>query len=49
MRGLVEGHGVPFASIGPDIDLAQDVAAIRQKSRNLAIGLRRTTTRTLGT
>ena len=23
MRGLVKGHGVPFAPIGPDIDLAQ--------------------------
>ncbi|HLE52427.1 MAG TPA: glycosyltransferase [Anaerolineales bacterium] len=39
MRSLVESHGVTFAPIGPDIDLAQEVAAIRHQARNAAIGL----------
>jgi UDP:flavonoid glycosyltransferase YjiC (YdhE family) len=39
MRPLVESLGVPFAAIGPDIDLAQEVAAIRRQSRNVAMGL----------
>jgi UDP:flavonoid glycosyltransferase YjiC (YdhE family) len=39
MRGLVESHGVPFAPIGPDIDLGQEAAAIRRRSRNVAVGL----------
>jgi UDP:flavonoid glycosyltransferase YjiC (YdhE family) len=41
MRELVERYGVPFAPIGPDIDLAQEVAAIRQSARNPAMGLMR--------
>jgi sterol 3beta-glucosyltransferase len=39
MKPLVEYHGVPFAAIGPDIDLAREVAAIRRRSRNVAVGL----------
>jgi sterol 3beta-glucosyltransferase len=39
MKPLVEYHGVPFAAIGPDIDLAREVAAIRRHSRNAAVGL----------
>lgn len=39
MKTLVESHGVPFAPIGPDIDLGQEVAAIRLRSRNIAVGL----------
>lgn len=39
MKPLVESHGVTFAPIGPDIDLAQEVAAIRHNARNAAIGL----------
>ncbi|MGW8145173.1 MAG: glycosyltransferase, partial [Anaerolineales bacterium] len=39
MKPLVEYHGVPFAAIGPDIDLAREVAAIRHHSRNVAVGL----------
>ena len=39
MKTLVETHGVPFAPIGPDIDLGEEVAAIRTRSRNTAAGL----------
>jgi len=39
MRQLVETHGVVFAPMGPDIDLGREVAAIRHKARNPAIGL----------
>jgi sterol 3beta-glucosyltransferase len=39
MKTLVEAHGVPFAPIGPDIDLGQQVAAIRLRSRYLVVGL----------
>lgn len=39
MKTLVEAHGVPFAPIGPDIDLAQEVAAIRHRARHVALGL----------
>lgn len=39
MKRLVEFHGVAFQPIGPDIDLAQEVATIRQNSRNTAAGL----------
>jgi UDP:flavonoid glycosyltransferase YjiC (YdhE family) len=39
MRALVESHGVTFAPIGPDIDLAREVAAIRHRARNAAMGL----------
>ena len=39
MRSLVESHGITFAPIGPDIDLAREVAAIRHRSRNVFVGL----------
>jgi len=39
MRVLVESHGVTFAPMGPDIDLAKEVAAIRHSARNPMIGL----------
>lgn len=39
MRSLVESHGVPFAPMGPDIDLGQETAAIRASTRNVALGL----------
>jgi sterol 3beta-glucosyltransferase len=39
MRSLVESHGVTFVPIGPDIDLAREVAAIRHRSRNVIVGL----------
>ncbi|MBN1660245.1 MAG: glycosyltransferase family 1 protein [Anaerolineae bacterium] len=39
MKMLVESHGVPFAPIGPDIDLEEEVAAVRRQSRHAAVGL----------
>lgn len=39
MRTLVESHGVTFVPIGPDIDLAREVAAIRGRARVAALGL----------
>jgi len=39
MKSLVESHGVSFAPIGPDINLAEEAAAIRQRARSAAIGL----------
>lgn len=39
MKVLVQSHGVAFAPIGPDIDLARQVAAIRHHARNAIIGL----------
>ena len=39
MKELVESHGVTFAPVGPDIDLGREVAAIRLRSRNIAVGL----------
>lgn len=39
MKGLVESHGVSFAPMGPDIDLAQEASAIRQQARHPTIGL----------
>jgi len=41
METLVASHNVPFAPIGPDIDLAREVATIRLRSRNPMIGLMR--------
>ncbi len=41
MQTLVEAHGVPFAPIGPDIDLAREVAAIRHQASNAGLGLLR--------
>jgi UDP:flavonoid glycosyltransferase YjiC (YdhE family) len=42
MKTLVESYGVKFVPIGPDIDLAQEAADIRRRSRNPAVGLVRT-------
>ena len=42
MKTLVESYGVTFVPIGPDIDLAQEAADIRLRSRNPAVGLVRT-------
>jgi sterol 3beta-glucosyltransferase len=39
MCKLVESYGVSFAPIGPDIDLDEVTAAIRQRSRNAWAGL----------
>ena len=39
MKSLVESHGVNFEPIGPDIDLAERVAVIRQQARYGVIGL----------
>lgn len=39
MKNLVESHGVTFNPIGPDIDLAEEVAAIRRQAGNTAFGL----------
>jgi sterol 3beta-glucosyltransferase len=39
MRGLVESHGVEFAPVGPDVDIGQEAAAIRDRSKNAMLGL----------
>ena len=39
MKPLVESHGVAFQPIGPDINLAQEVAEIQQGSRSPVAGL----------
>jgi sterol 3beta-glucosyltransferase len=39
MGSLVQSHDVTFAPIGPDIDLAREVAALRARSRNTILGL----------
>jgi len=39
MAQLVQSHGVSFAPIGPDIDLAREVAALRYRARNPILGL----------
>ena len=41
MRGLVESYGVPFAPMGPDIDLGYETAIIRGKSPNWMVGFMR--------
>ncbi len=41
MKPLVESYGVDFHPIGPDIDLAKEVAIIRQNSRSAVAGLMR--------
>lgn len=41
MRGLVESYGVPFASMGADIDIAYETAVIRGKSPNWMVGFMR--------
>jgi sterol 3beta-glucosyltransferase len=39
MRALVESYGVPFASVGPDVDMDEVSASIRERSRNDWVGL----------
>ena len=39
MRNLVENHNVPFAQIGPDVDMEEVTSSIRQRSRNPWAGL----------
>jgi sterol 3beta-glucosyltransferase len=39
MKPLVESHGISFSPIGPDINLAKEVAAIRQRANNSILGL----------
>lgn len=39
MRLLVESHGIPFAPIGPDVDMDEVAASIREHSRNSWVGL----------
>jgi hypothetical protein len=39
MRVLVESHCVRFAPMGPDIDLGQETAAIRDRAGNPLVGL----------
>lgn len=41
MRNLVESYGVPFAPMGPDIDIGYEAARIRGKSKNWMLGYRR--------
>jgi UDP:flavonoid glycosyltransferase YjiC (YdhE family) len=41
MRGLVESYSVPFAPMGPDIDIGREAALIRGKSRNWILGFKR--------
>jgi UDP:flavonoid glycosyltransferase YjiC (YdhE family) len=39
MRPLVEAHAVNFAPMGPDVDMAEEAAAIRQRSGNMLAAL----------
>ena len=39
MHALVKSYGVTFATLGPNIDLAQEAAAIRARSSNAWLGL----------
>ncbi len=41
MRSLVEAFGVPFAPIGPDVDIGQETAAIRAGASHWMLGLMR--------
>ena len=41
MRGLVEPYGVPFAPMGPDIDIGYETAIIRGKSPHWMVGFKR--------
>ena len=38
-RGLIEGSGVDFAPVGPDIDIDKEAAVIRGKSHNAVLSL----------
>jgi sterol 3beta-glucosyltransferase len=39
MRTLVESHGVPFAPVGPDVDMDEISTSVRERSRNAWGGL----------
>lgn len=41
LKSLVESYGVPFAPMGPDIDLGKEAALIRGKSKNFMMGFLR--------
>ncbi len=41
LRSLVESYGIPFAAIGPDVDLGEVAAQIRGRSRHWALGFLR--------
>ena len=41
MRTLVESYGIPFASIGPNIDIGYEAAKIRGRSKNWILGFKR--------
>jgi len=41
MRGLVESYGVPFAPMGPDIDIGYEAAKIRTNAPHWIVGFRR--------
>jgi UDP:flavonoid glycosyltransferase YjiC (YdhE family) len=41
MRGLVESYGVPFAPVGPDIDIGHEAAVIRARSPHWMLGFMR--------
>jgi UDP:flavonoid glycosyltransferase YjiC (YdhE family) len=40
-RWLVESHNIPFAPIGPDIDIGEETAMIRRRSPNWMLGFMR--------
>lgn len=41
LRSLATGYGVPFAPLGPDVDLGQEAARIRGRSSNWLAGFMR--------
>ncbi len=41
MRGLVESYGVPFAPMGPDVDIGYEVAIIRANAPHWLVGFMR--------
>lgn len=41
MEGLVTSYGIPFAPMGPDIDIGQEAAQIRENAWHWLIGFRR--------
>lgn len=41
-RNLIEEAGVPFAAIGPDINIEKEAAAIRGKHSNPAVSMLKT-------
>ena len=41
MKDLASSYGVPFAPMGPDVDIGEEAARIREKAWNWMIGFRR--------